>query len=107
MLRKVLSYFLFFVFITPSVFELASTLDAHAHEVCTEVGIHEHETHIECSICSFNNIKESTVIFYCSNDFKAKTVDTPSKIIDQIVYLSSRFEVCLRKRPPPSHLVLA
>ncbi len=107
MLRKIVSYFLFFVFITPSVFEVISTLDAHSHEICIEDGIHEHETHIECSICSFNNISESAFLFYCYNDFKTKTVDTQLKIIDEIVYLPSRFEICFRKRPPPSYIVLA
>jgi len=107
MLRKVLSYFLFFVFITPSVFEVVSTLDAHTHEVCSEVGIHEHETHIECSICSFNNINESAFLYYCYNDFKTKTVVNQPKIIDEVVYLPSRFEICFLKRPPPSYIVLA
>ncbi len=107
MLRKALSCFLFFVFIIPSGFGFVSTLDAHSHELCSEVGIHKHETHIECSICSFNNINESTFIFYCYYVFKTKTVDTQPKIIDEIVYLSSRFEISFRKRPPPSYIVLA
>ena len=107
MLKKVLSYFLFFVFITPSVFEVIKTLEHHSHEECTEDGIHKHEIHIECSICSFNNINESTLLFYSCNDLNAKSIDTQSKGINQIVYLPSRFEICLRKRPPPSYIVLA